>query len=257
MTAPRSFIVTLVLPLALLAGCAPEPPPIPLPLPVEGEPTPTAEADPLPDDAMLLVTAVATATNGAQLDLRAVVREPQGWNLPAAKPGLDRLLEWCDGELDQASIEAGNFTVVPVEYSATAVGDTAWPNGETIWLHPEPGRAVLAATGAIKQVEVVDESQPGDYVPHCLQNATMPGAGEGTVYLGFEGDTGGNEDYAIGHAWASVSHGFSNTQVEAAANIDFSECTAKILPAGTEWGAPGLGWAEDFVDYRCTVGGPL
>ena len=259
MTAPRSLLAALVLPLALLAGCAPEPPPVPLPQPVEEQPTPTAEADPLPADALLSVTALARAANGARLELRAVVRAPQAWNLPAAKPGLDRLLEWCDGEVDQATMESGNFTIVPVEYSAKSVGDGVWPDVDPIWLIPEPGRAVLAATGSIHQVELgVDDNDPGDYVPHCVQNAILSSEGEGTVYLGFEGDTQGSEDSPIGQAWAGVRYGFTRGLEEGVpTGITFEGCSATITPLGTESGAPGVDWQEDFQEGYCAVGGAL
>ncbi|MCU1441375.1 MAG: hypothetical protein JWP85_2372 [Rhodoglobus sp.] len=260
----RSRLLALAgLPLVLaLAACTP-PAPVPGPAPGGDDDakrtvtaTPTPEAEPLPEDALMLVTATATASTGARLDLRLVVHEPGAWNDDIGAPGADATVAWCEGEVDADVIAANSESFTRIEYSAEQVGDLAWPTDAPIWLHPSANYTSLAAVDGVAQVPFPAPAEPGDYVPHCLQTAILPGAGSGSVFAGANQDAVGRDGLEPLRFWSRLTYGFNNDFDSAKPpTIAFTDCETTITPLGETFGAPGAGWHEDFLEGSCIVGG--
>ena len=88
--------VPLIL-LPLLTACDPDGAPVAEP-PAPEEPTEPIVA--LPEDAVLALTAVATAGNGAVLDISLIVHASQPFDADGAADARAATTAWCVGELD-------------------------------------------------------------------------------------------------------------------------------------------------------------
>lgn len=249
---------TLALPLLLIAGCAPTPP-TPAPAPPAGDPGPRAapEGEPLPEDALLFVAATATADNGAQLSLTAVVHRSLAWSDPAAASRSALMTQVCDGSLEESVYDEQLYSFTQIDVAATPVdGTPAWPEGNRFSLYPYAGNDVVAADGAIVDDEDVDMA-----TPYCVRSKYLPGAGEGTIVLGIAGDT--DEVTAAGNftRWANTFYGFGTTEVQsqtpADTGITLSDCYYTVTDLGAELGGDGETWMQDATDTTCTVGTPF
>ncbi|MGV8884502.1 MAG: hypothetical protein ACOH1T_02775 [Microbacteriaceae bacterium] len=242
--------------LALLAGCAPDTPPATDPAPETKPPVtkPAPPQPPLPADALMLVTATATASTGGVLELRAVIHQAQASSQSTFTPAVT---QWCDGELDAGVLTAQNYSILQVEYTATAPdGAKVWPTAEQVWLHPTPDYNGLAHDGFVHQVEYpLDTTEPGAYVPHCVHYAMLDGAGTGSSYAAIESDVMGREGAAPLQFWSRLTYGFGNTYETDTNPVIFSNCTTTITDLGASLGAPSPGWHEDFLPAACVVGG--
>jgi hypothetical protein len=255
---PRLFAFA-ALPLVLaLAACDP-PAPASTPPAAEGPTataTPTPEAEQLPEDALMFVSATATATTGARLALRLVVHQPGAWNDSVGAAGADATLAWCEGEVDADVLAANNESFTRIEYSAQQIGDLVWPTDAPVWLHPNALYTSLAAVDGVAQVTFPAPVEPGDYVPHCRQTAIIPGAGTGSVFAGADQDAAGRDGLQPLRFWSRLTYGFTNDSDPAKpATISFTDCETTITPLGESFGAPGDGWHEDFLEGSCIVGG--
>jgi hypothetical protein len=259
--ARSALLALLAIPLVLtLAACTPR---SPVPMPGGGDDpsptattTPTPEAQPLPADALMLLTATATASSGARLDLRLLVHEPGAWNDDIGAAGVDATVSWCQGEVDADVIAANSESFTRIEYSAEQVGDLAWPTDAPIWLHPSADYTSLAAIDGVAQVPFPAPVEPGDYVPHCLQTAILPGAGSGSVFAGADQDAVGRDGLEPLRFWSRLTYGFTNDFNSAKPRtIAFTDCETTITPLGETFGAPGAGWHEDFLEGSCIMGG--
>jgi hypothetical protein len=178
----------------LLSGCDPVPEPAP-----SGGSSPSSTSQPtqtvepvvqLPADAMLGLTAHATAYNGAELDIQLVVLRPQKWNAGAGLTRSTATSAWCEGELDESVYSGQNWSFGQVDVTATlAAGSPAWPGDLPMQIFPLPGGPSLTAGGDVHQVQAPNtNNEDGFYVPHCAQNVFLDGPGTGSTYLGFEAD---------------------------------------------------------------------
>lgn len=238
-----------------LAGCAdggtaPTTPPEELPAELE-----------LPEDAVLGLVGIATASNGATADVAVVVHASLPYLVPEASDALTTTLEWCAGELDEAVVSARGFTFTAVDVSVTPrEGD--WPDGATLAVLPQPNPefgSTLAADAGLRQVAAGDDDVFGDAVPHCLQPAVLDGAGSGTVYLGIPSDITGANDAESFTAWTRHDFGLSSVLPGdlGSAEVTFASCLVTITQLGSEFGAPSEDWAERFDDAGCVVGGAV
>lgn len=256
----RPISIVIIVPLVLaLAACTP-PEPGGAPPSTSTTPNATQSAQPatapLPADALMLVTATATASTGAQLELRLVVHEPGAWDDAIGTAGAAATIAWCQGEVDADVIAANNESFTRTEYTATQVGDLAWPAAEPIWLHPSALYTWLTAIEGVTQVPFPAPVEPGDYVPHCQQTAVLPGAGSGSVFSGADQDAIGRDGLPPLQFWSRLTYGFNNDFDPAKPRtITFTGCQATITPLGEQFGAPGAGWHEDFLANSCIVGG--
>jgi hypothetical protein len=243
----------LVLPMLVLTGCGPD----------GADPTPSgssaesASPDPdsrpldLPDDAVLAVSGVATAANGATADVLVVVHAPAAFDQEAASEAATATVEWCVGEVDESVIAAQSFSFVTVDVSVTATSGS-WPGDAQLLVLPVRSEAVgstLAVSPGLHQVEILGEEGEGAFVPHCLQPAFLDGAGFGSVYLGIPGgDTGW-----MGHEFGLSALLPADLGTTA---VTFSGCAAIITDLAAQYGAPGADWQERFQADLCTIGSP-
>jgi hypothetical protein len=215
-------------------------------------PTPTETVEPevqLPADAVLGLTAHATADNGAELDIQLVVLQPQRWNAGDGVARAAATSAWCSGELDESVYAGQNWSFARVDVTATlAAGSAAWPSDLPLQILPLPGGPSIASSGAVHQVQAPNtENEEGYYVPHCMQNAFLDGPGSGSTYLGFEAD-GDSLSGWTGSYYGITVDGFG--EPANSGRVTLSDC-AKVI---TDLGGSGGSWPEQFTATSCQVG---
>jgi len=227
-----------LLPLALLAGCAPAQT---APTPTENYdagPTPTPEpsvtAEPIGDDAVLVIRATATDAAGAALELQYQVRLPSPWDYEGTQNLPLGLIQDCAGELDDSRIAAeqwsftrGNLTAIPVD------PETEW-GGSTIAVEPTAGSGYVA--GRLILATPADSGS----VP-CHTDKSFSTLGAGALAIGSPGDA------ASRTAWAGLQWGFRTT------DATLSDCSFELTELGKQYGA-GAGWVEKVDASTCVVG---
>jgi hypothetical protein len=214
----------------------------------------------LADTDVMGVTAVATASNGAVLDIQLVVHAPEPFSADGAADAWAATTTWCAGEIDDQLVADQGFSFTTVDVTATT-REGQWPADTPLLLLPLPGpQSTLAVAGdAVVQTNVSTDADLSDgEVPHCAQPALLTKAGTGSIYLGIPGDVdgGGPAELPLG-GWATHKYGVNANQPGEAAAVDvtFSDCTVQITPLGTELGAPTASWQQAFQDDLCVVGG--
>jgi hypothetical protein len=204
------------------------------------------------------VTAVATASNGAILDIQLVVHAPEPFSADGAADAWAATTDWCAGEVDDSIVADQGFSFTTVEVTATT-REGQWPKDTPLLLLPLPEPQSTIATGgdAVVQVNVsTDPDLIDGQVPHCAQPAILTGAGTGAVYLGIPGDIDGDGPSTIPFGgWANHKFGVNSHSPEGDVDVTFSDCTVQITDLGTELGAPTDSWQEAFQSDFCVVGG--
>lgn len=251
----RPLLAVLAVPaLVVLAASGPGTPPDdgPEPPPAEepqgGDPQEAPAA--LPDDALLLVQAVATADNGATLDLSLVVRAATAWDDPAAADRPELFTAGCEGGYDASVYEAQLFSFAEVDVTATA-SSGAWPSASEIdatnavYVFPETDFLSLASTGDLREEPVADGA-----TPHCKRQRVLTGPGAGTIVVGFQGDTD-----AVGAAggftrWANHNYGFTTGE----GPILLSDCSVLVTDLGAERGWDEATAPQYVSDVTCRFG---
>ena len=232
----------------LLSGCGPQPAPTPTDdSPASSTPKPTEVVEApvqLPADAVLGLTAHATADNGAEIDILVVVRQPLKWDAGEGAARAAATTAWCSGELEEAIYADQNWSFGQVDVTVTlAEGSAAWPTDLPIQVLPLPGGPSLASAGDVHQLEAPNESgDEGYYVPRCAQNAFIDGPGAGSTYLGFANDG------AALTGWSTTYYGVTFDGFTGAADpsrVELSDCTQVGM---TEK------WPESFSATTCQVG---
>jgi hypothetical protein len=245
--------------LLALSGCTPPPAP--------GEPaassspsesptsaaSPTAEA--LPEDVLLVVSTVATADNGAVLDLTMTVHRPTAFDDPASAAAAALMTDACGGGTDDSLYADQLWTFATVDIDAIARPGTAWPTNRRLFFHPLASYVNIAADGAVLDDDMVDPA-----TPHCRTDKHLDVPGTGTMVVGLEGDT--DDVSAAGQftRWANQMWGFSGVYVAgqsaAAAGIVLSDCTYIVTDSGKALNGGSADWIERIDDERCQVGNP-
>lgn len=256
----RRSLVILALPLALLAGCNPTPPaPVPS-SPVADDPTPAAtEPGEAPasihPDALLVVSATATASNGAVLDLRMEVLAATAWSDPAAADRPALMTARCEGYLEASVYEDGLWSFVPVEVTATADPSTpAWPADKRIRLWPGFSDVVALASSGF----LVEDPDVSDDTPPCQRYRYLYGAGEGVLLEGIQGDT--DEVAAAGQftRWANGRYGFVAREVQgqsaASAGMVLTDCQFVVTEKGAELNGGASWWGSHVDESDCYTG---
>lgn len=253
----RRSLALLALPLVLLAGCGPTPPaPVDSPSPEPSKPVetvaPPVELDP---DVLLVVTATATADNGAVLDLRMEVHKATAWSDSTASDRPALMTAGCDGYLDASVYEASLWSFLQIEVTAEPDAATpAWPDGKRIRLWPGVNDDVnLASNGFL-----VDDPDVEGSTPHCRRDRYIYGPGEGQLVAGIQGDT--DEVDAAGHftRWANQRYGFVAHEVAgqsaASAGMTLTDCGFLVTAAGTELNGGADWWGEMIDESNCYTG---
>jgi len=251
------LLASAAIPLLILSGCTP-----PTPTPVTEPPVATTEPsapaeEPLPEDALLEISATATADNGAALELTALVHRSLAWDDPAGTSLADLMTQTCDGALENSVYEEQLWSFTKIDITATPVdGTPAWPKDKVFHLFPIAGNDAVAPDGVVVNDENVDIA-----MPFCLRDKYLPGAGNGTVVLGIQGDT--DEVTAAGNftRWANTFYGFGTVEVQsqtaADVGITLSECTYAVSDLGLSLGAENESWQFTDTDTVCSVGAPF
>lgn len=245
----RPVLAALALPLLFaLAACGgspsgdpTDPGADPTPTPTETEAIETGSID-VPDDTVLYVQGVATATNGATLQLDYVVRKSTAFDDPAGADRVALFLDACAGAYDEDLLAADLFSFALVEIEATQLTGT-WPVGEGVYLWPNSHFVALASSGFL-----VDDSSNSE-APNCKRDRSIVGPGEGTLVIAFRGDT--DDVMAAGGftKWANHDYGFTSLDD----SLSLSLCSAIATPLGVEFGWPAD--AQNYVeDDNCRYG---
>lgn len=244
------LLTLLAIPLALSA-CAPQPAPIATSAPTEAAPEPSstptmepAEA-PLPDDALLSLTATAELNGGPVAHVSLVVHKSLAWDDPKAADLAAAMTSTCDGSLEESVYNEQLFTFTRVDYSAVPVADGGmWTAGPAFDLMPSAS-IPIAPLGDATDADSADIS-----TPLCLRNKEFPIIGEGALVLGLEGDT--DENLAAGNftRWSNQAYGFVSKQPE----VVFTDCKYTVTELGNELGPGIAAWNESIADSMCAVG---
>ena len=251
------MVASLAAPLLVLTACAPTAPTPPVAAPPASAAPSEAAAEPLPDDALLQVTATATADNGAVLDLEFLVHKSLAWDNPAGVADADLMSQVCDGSLENSVYDEQLWSFTRVDVSATPVdGTPAWPEGKRFSLFPLAWSNAIAADGA-----VVDDQDVDIATPFCVRTKYLGGPGTGILVLGQAGDTD-----AVGAAggftrWANNNYGFTTVEAQeqtpADTGITVSDCAYVVTDLGTEFGGESDEWSFTNTDTSCSVGYPF
>lgn len=260
--------VRLLLPLALLAavavsltGCDPVPAPTPAPSTASATPTAAADDDPaaseLPDDAVLVVSANVHDAAGDGLALRLVVHRSYAWDSPEGAPLAAAMTSGCAGALDESVYDGQLWSFAAIDVTATPLGSTPWPGDPAVpleyWVTLDPTSAFLALadSGFPLQDPTVDSA-----TPHCDRDRFIPGAGSGTLIVGFQGDTDAVD--AAGHftRWANHRYGFSTQIIAGGSSFSgpVTECTFVVTDLGASLGGGAASWVEQRDDTHCITG---
>lgn len=256
----------------LLAGCIPWPPKpapdvsAPTPTPATSltptatpKPTPTATpvaAEPAPpgyaDDVLLVVTATATADNGAVLDLTLQVHRAQSWDTPGAGQAAT-MTAACAGGLDEGVFAANLWSFATVTVDAVQREGGSWPGNRRIFMLPYASYLDLATDGF-----PADDDEASADTPHCRRDKVIDGQGAGSVVVGFAGDSDAAGAAGNFTRWANHNYGFVGVRVAgqtaASAGITISDCAAIVTAAGLELNGNADWWSSRVDESHCVHG---
>jgi hypothetical protein len=254
-----SVLLSLVAVALLVTGCTPTDAPAPSGQPTSAEtlaPTDGAPELDLADDVVFALTALATAPNGAELDIAIIVHEPHSVFDETADAAGVAIYTWCAGEVDVNVARDLGYTFSTIDVNVVPRSGS-WPADAQIVVHPQPQSVIaLAAAGALTQRDLPFEAGGADPSPHCAWPGVIDSAGAGLLYLGIAGDSDGDGELPPRTGWAGLSYGVSSAFLtNQAAPVTFSDCAAVITPLGEQLGAPSANWASTFGDSACVEGG--
>lgn len=229
---------------AALAGCT-APPPVD-PAPTDGavaqpEPTPSITRNPPEPDSILWIRALATAPDGSELSLEAMVHRSVSHAYPGTQTLNQMLLDDCGATLTGAILtaDAWSFTRMNITAIPTA-GTTPWPEASSVVLRPSADVAYSAGRGM-----VTADPATGDLA--CLQDKLFDGEGRGALAVGIPRDT--IDQDAFHDTWARHTWGFA-----AGEGVVLSECSFEITELGREVGAGAADWVEVSDPATCVIG---
>jgi hypothetical protein len=239
------FALTLSLAsVAALSGCTATPPAPVVTDPaavVAPEASPSLAPNPPEADSILWVRAVATASNGAELSLEAMLHRAVSYEYPGSQTMNQIIIDDCGATLTNAiiyadtwSINRMNVTAIPPE------GSAEWPTDARVDFRPT-GDAVYAASRGVIQAD----PSTGDLA--CTQDKYLAGAGRGAIAVGLPGDTIDLDTFSNG--WTRHTWGFT-----APAGVTLSECTFEVTDLGREYGGGPADWVEVADASSCYVG---
>jgi hypothetical protein len=203
---------------------------------------------------LLVVTATATADNGAALDLTMTVHKATAWNDSAAADRPAVMTGVCEGYLDASVYEANLWSFLAVDVTATAEGAATWPADKRIRLFPTFNDDVALASGGF----LVEDPNVDMATPHCQRDRYIYEAGVGSLIAGIQGDT--DEVAAAGNftRWANQLYGFVGREVAgqsaADAGITISNCSFLVTPAGAELNGGADWWSDHSDESNCYTG---
>lgn len=205
-------------------------------------------------DELLTVQSVATAGNGAQLDVTVRVRN----GVPAGNGSdLDQvLLDQCgDGFLSAGRLTDEAWGLYRVDVSATQVGDAVWPADTPISLvtsgEEGSGQGALASSDALLGVPADPAGESGS----CLVPRTIAAAGSAYFVLGIASDFRAEES-PTGVMWNTNRFGLSTDVLGAPSDAELSECEVTKTPLGEDSPAPETSFVVTDDATACWGGVP-
>jgi hypothetical protein len=241
---------------AFLTGCtaasslpaAPDPSPSPAP------PTQTA---PAPDPAAVLMTvnALATAPEGATLELALAVRQ----SLPATAAEASELRTLLTGAcgpefVDDATLDGEAWGLVRVDVSAQSTGAVDWPENLPVSLVSAPRGELGAAAVAASGDPLATPVDPAGELGPCLVELQVSGPGSGYLVLGIRGDFASAD--AQGLFWNGFRYGLSTVLFGESSGVELSDCVIKKTALGEKLTAPEVGYSERSDAAECSAGVP-
>lgn len=245
----RARIPVLALSLALLSaagltGCS-----VPEPTPVATDPAPVVVPDPAPSltpnppeaDSIMWVRATATAANGAQLSLEAMLHRAVSYEYPGTQTMNQILIDDCGATLTNAIISADKWSINRMNITAIPPAESPeWPADARIDFRPS-GDVVYAASRGM----VLADPATGDLA--CVQDKYFIGAGRGAIAVGIPGDTVDLDHF--GNGWARHTWGFT-----APPGVTLSDCSYELTDLGREYGGGPADWVEVGDGSSCYIG---
>ncbi len=204
------------------------------------EPSPSLTRNPPEPDSILWVRALATAPNGAELELEAMVHRSLSYEYPGSQTMNQILIDDCGATLTNAILYADKWSITRLNVTAIPpAGSVEWPADARVGFRPS-GDMVYAAGRGIVQADPAT----GDL--GCVQDKFLAEAGRGAIAVGIPRDTIDLDHF--GNAWAGHTWGFI-----ALDGVVLSDCSFEITDLGPEYGA-GSGWTEVDGPAACYIG---
>lgn len=241
----RTPVAALLLGLAaasILTGCV-SPPSDPVASPPVADPAaePSLTPNPPEPDSILWIRATATASNGAELSLEAMLHRALSYEYPGSQTMNQIIIDDCGATLTNAiltadawSINRMNITAIPPE------GSAEWPADESVSLRPSGDMVYVAGRGIV-------QADPATGELACIQDKFFIGAGRGAIAVGIPGDTIDLDHFTGG--WARHTWGFT-----AADGVVLSDCSFELTDLGTEVGGGAPDWVEVADGGSCYIG---
>jgi hypothetical protein len=201
------------------------------------------------------VDTVATAANGAELELSLGVERALRWDNPEAADLLALLAETCPPELaGEERMADESWSLVAVNVSATSRGDMAWPADSVLSVTAMPaseqGRAAIAAEGAA----VLPPEEFGENGV-CSVPVRINGAGDAVIAFGIAGDFEDDTPEDIqGTLWSGYTWGFAAVNQAEPTDVSFADCSVTKTPLGEELSAPEVPYGTIEENSECSGG---
>lgn len=220
-----------------------------------GTPEPSAGTSEIPigDDTVLAIDTIATAENGAQLDIS--VRVQRSVDAEDAGALREKLLQTCGPDFVTPELLDGeDWGLVRVGATARAIGEVSWPADQPISLVTAPRGAPRAAAITSSGPPLVTLKDPAGELGPCLVPPHLNGVGDAYAVLGIGHDF--TSDDAKGLFWNGYRFGVSNLVFDAASDVRLSECVIRKTALGDELVAPEIGYSEESSAAECSAGIP-
>lgn len=204
------------------------------------EPSPSLTRNPPEPDSVLWIRARATAPNGAELELEAMVHRSVSYEYPGSQTLNQMIIDDCGATLTNAILYADQWSFSRLNVTAIPpIGSAEWPSDARVGFRPS-GDMVYAAGRGIVQADPATGELP------CVQDKFLVGSGRGAIAVGIPRDTVDLDRF--GNAWAQHTWGFL-----ALDGVVLSDCSFEITDLGLEFGA-GAGWTQVDDPTACYIG---
>ncbi len=237
-------VLPLLLSLTLAACASPAPtvtsdPPV---VPAQASPAPIATPNALDNDETLLISATATAANGAQLSLQTQVHLAIPFDDVAGQTLPQAMVDDCGADLTMNILRAQAWSFTRVNTSAIPVeGSSAgWPADARIDVRPSTQFVSIAGRG-------IFQSDPNSGSEACHQEKFFGGTGNGGLAVGIPGDT--VDDASRFTRWSAHSYGYV-----ALAGVTLTGCTFQLTDLGKQYGAESANWSSQIDAGTCVIG---
>lgn len=206
------------------------------------EPAPSLTPNPPEPDATLFVRVLATAPNGAELEVEGMVHRSLSHEYPGSQTINTNMINDCGPNLTNGVFagEAWSFTRMQVTAIPPADSVDIWPADLRIGYRPSTENVYVSARGMIEA-----DSSTGELA--CVQEKFSIGAGRGAFFVGIPGDTLTLDTF--NNRWASFTWGFT-----ASPGVTFSNCSFETTPLANDFGADDAGWLEVADASNCYIG---